>query len=53
MKDADAEESTESTIPLSEEEKEAEEAAKQAKLEAKRAAEVKASRALDVLRVLA
>ncbi|KAF9961494.1 hypothetical protein BGZ70_008268 [Mortierella alpina] len=52
MKDVNAE-SEESTIPLSEEEKAAEEEAKAAKVEAKRAAEVKAARALDVLRVLA
>ncbi|KAF9358712.1 hypothetical protein BGX34_008805 [Mortierella sp. NVP85] len=43
----------ESTIPLSEEEKAAEAAATQAKIEAKRAAKVKSSRALDILRVLA
>ncbi|KAF9923567.1 hypothetical protein FBU30_006396 [Linnemannia zychae] len=42
-----------STIPLTEEEREAEEAAKAAKAEAKRAAKVKSSRALEVLRVLA
>ncbi|KAF9902224.1 hypothetical protein EC991_005170 [Linnemannia zychae] len=55
MKDASIEgESTEeiSTIPLTEEERAAEEASKAAKIEAKRAAEVKSSRALAVLRVL-
>ncbi|KAF9897913.1 hypothetical protein BX616_004775 [Lobosporangium transversale] len=46
-------EDTVSTIPLSEEEKAAEEAAKEAKIEAKRSAQVKLSRALDVLRILA
>ncbi|KAI1306541.1 hypothetical protein EDD11_004729 [Mortierella claussenii] len=56
MKDTEtleAEKATESTIPLSEEEKAAEEAAKEAKIEAKRTAEIRSSRALDVLRVLA
>ena len=43
----------ESTIPLSEEEKAAEAAATLAKIEAQRAAKVKSSRALDILRVLA
>ncbi|KAI8352605.1 hypothetical protein B0O80DRAFT_487915 [Mortierella sp. GBAus27b] len=51
MKEPEAEE--ESTIPLSEEEKAAEEASKQAKIEAKRVAKVKSSRALDLLKVLA
>ena len=48
-------ESTEetSTIPLTEEEKAAEDAAKAAKVEAKRSAAVKSSRALAVLRILA
>ncbi|KAF9437055.1 hypothetical protein BGZ76_002125 [Entomortierella beljakovae] len=49
----DQEMEEESTIPLSEEEKAAEEKAKQDKIEAKRVAEVKSSRALDILRVLA
>ncbi|KAF9584901.1 hypothetical protein BGW38_004744 [Lunasporangiospora selenospora] len=50
MKEPESE--SESTIPLSEEEKAAEEAAKAEKEEAKRAAEVKSARALEVLQVL-
>ncbi|KAF9292182.1 hypothetical protein BGZ88_006472 [Linnemannia elongata] len=53
MKDGSIESEETSTIPLTEEERAAEEASKAAKVEAKRAAEVKSSRALAVLRVLA
>ncbi|KAG9062816.1 hypothetical protein KI688_005122 [Linnemannia hyalina] len=53
MKDGSIESEETSTIPLTEEERAAEEASKAAKVEAKRAAVVKSSRALAVLRVLA
>ncbi|KAK3831623.1 MAG: hypothetical protein JOS17DRAFT_743790 [Linnemannia elongata] len=53
MKDGSIESEETSTIPLTEEERAAEEASKAAKVEAKRAAAVKSSRALAVLRVLA
>ncbi|KAF9540414.1 hypothetical protein EC957_004308 [Mortierella hygrophila] len=53
MKDGSIEAEETSTIPLTEEERAAEEASKAAKVEAKRAGVVKSSRALAVLRVLA